>query len=142
MRDRGSKSTWRPSPRICASRSRAVADKVIEGGLPGPGLLTEIVHKKFKYAQPLWRQSHYFSTLGVDLAESTLCGWIKGAAETAKPIWNELRRRLLLSHCIQTDDSHLKVLDREHPKGIKRGSMWAYIGDQTHAVFDFTPNRS
>jgi len=119
-----------------------VADKVIEGGLPGPGLLTEIVLKKFKYAQPLWRQAHYFSTRGVDLAESTLCGWIKAAAATLTPVYNEIVRLALLCHCIQTDDSHIRVLDRRHPKGIKRGAMWVYIGDQKYAFFDYSPDRS
>jgi hypothetical protein len=119
-----------------------VATKVIEGGLAGPGLLAEIVVKKYKYAQPLWRQAEYFSTLGVDLAESTLCGWVKFVAESVSPIRDEIRRRALLCHCINTDDSHIRVLDRSHPKGIKRGVMWVYIGDGLDAFFDYTPDRS
>lgn len=119
-----------------------VADKVIEGGLPGPGLLTEIVLKKYKYAQPLWRQAEFFATQGVGLAESTLCGWVKSVAELLAPIRDEIKRRALLCHCINTDDSHIRVLDKDHPKGIKRGAMWVYIGDGLHAFFDYTPDRS
>ena len=119
-----------------------VADKIIEGGLPGPALLTEIVLKKFKYAQPLWRQAEFFTTQGVRLAESTLCGWVKAVAGLLEPVYKEIKRVALLSHCINTDDSHIRVLDRTHPKGIKRGAMWVYVGDGLHAFFDYTPDRS
>jgi transposase len=119
-----------------------VADKVIERGMAGPGLLTEIMLKKFKYAQPLWRQAHFFATCGVRLAESTMCDWVRQAAELLQPIYRELLRKVLASHCINTDDSHIRVLDREHPKRIKRGVMWVYIGDQKYVFFDYTPNRS
>jgi len=119
-----------------------VADKVIEGGLPGPGLLAEVILKKYKYALPLWRQAEFFATMDVHLAESTMCGWVQSFAQSAAPIRDEIKRRTLLSRCINTDDSHIRVLDRNHPKGIKRGVMWVYIGDGLEAFFDYTVDRS
>jgi transposase len=120
----------------------AAADKVIEGGLPGPALLAEVALKKFKYAQPLWRQAHYFRTLGVHVAQSTMCGWVKAGSGLLEPIIKAIREELLLAACINTDDSHIRVLDRDQPRGIKRGAMWVYVGDKTHVLFDYTPSRS
>lgn len=43
------------------------ADKVIEGGLPGPGLLAEVPVGKYRDHLPLHRQAGRFKRLGVDL---------------------------------------------------------------------------
>jgi hypothetical protein len=34
------------------------------------------------------------------------------------------------------------VLDRDHPKGVRRGFLWAYVGDAQFAYFDYTPSQA
>jgi hypothetical protein len=48
---------------------------------------------------------------------------------------------VLAAWVLQTDDTHLRVLDRDHPKGVRRGFLWAYVGDARWAYFDFTSTR-
>ena len=47
----------------------------------------------------------------------------------------------LASYLLQTDDTHLKVLDDSRKPAIKRGALWCYIGDREHVYFEYTPNR-
>ncbi len=40
---------------------------------------------------------------------------------------------------MQTDDTGLRVLDRDSPHGIKKGHVWVYVGDGKWAAFVYTP---
>lgn len=117
------------------------APKPIEGGRPGPGLLAQIVTAKFHDGMPLYRQSDIFSRSGVDISDSTLGDWCRAAAEIAEPLWKEARRQTLASYLISVDDTGMPVLDRDHPKGIKRGHVWTFLGDEDRVGFcEFTPD--
>jgi transposase len=50
------------------------ADRVIDRGLPGPGLLTQLLLSKYKDSLPLHRLSTIFARSGVKFAVSTLSG--------------------------------------------------------------------
>jgi len=116
------------------------ADRVIEGGLPGPGLVAHVLVSKYKDSLPLHRLSGIYARHGVELRTSTLSDWVAAGADTLQPLSREVARRALASHLLQSDDTHLKVLDREHPNGLKRGHMWVYLGDSTWAAFVYTPD--
>ena len=45
----------------------------IEKGIPGPGLLAQVLTAKYVDHLPLYRQSRIFKRFGLDLARSTLC---------------------------------------------------------------------
>ena len=53
----------------------------IEKGMATAGLLSHVLVAKCKDHLPLYRQSCIFARYGAELAESTLCDWVKGAAE-------------------------------------------------------------
>jgi transposase len=116
------------------------ADRVIEGGLPGPGLVAHVLVSKYKDHLPLHRLSGIYARHGVELRTSTLSDWVAAGADTLQPLAQEVARRALASHLLQSDDTHLKVLDREHPNGFKRGHMWVYLGDSAWAAFVYTPD--
>ncbi len=105
------------------------AAKPIEGGRPGPGMLAHIVTSKFNDGMPLYRQSQILSRSGVEISDSTLGDWCAATAELAEPLWKEARRQTLGSYLISLDDTGMPVLDRDHPKGIKRGHIWTFLGD-------------
>jgi len=64
------------SCRKCSCVVQAPApDRVIDRGLPGPGLLAHVVTAKFCDHQPLYRQSQIFAREGVELDRSILARW-------------------------------------------------------------------
>ena len=112
----------------------------IDKGLPGPGLLAHTVLGKFGDHLPLYRQEDILARHGVVIRRSTLCDWMAAAAELARPLWNLMRQRILLSRVIHTDDTPVQMLA---PGQTKKTYFWVYLGDREHpySVFDFTEGR-
>src|ERR1035438_2621706 len=53
----------------------------IERGGAGPGLLAHVLVSKFADHLPLYRQSEIYARQGVEIARSTLAGWVGGATD-------------------------------------------------------------
>jgi transposase len=122
-----------------------VADKPpqpIEKGIPGPGLLSAIVTSKFGDHLPLYRLEDVFARHGVELSRSTMCGWLKQTAKLLLPLYDLMRRLVLQSRVIHTDDTKVPVLDPSLPH-TRNSRFWVYLGDQEHpyVVFDYTRSR-
>lgn len=119
-----------------------VPDKLIEKGLPGVGLITEILVNKYKDHLPVYRMHQRFKRMGIDIPQSTMTGWIgQITPEILKPIAELIRQEVIGSNYIQTDDTTIAVLDRTKEKNIIRGYYWFYIADGRHVSIDFTPGR-
>jgi hypothetical protein len=41
---------------------------------------------------------------------------------------------------MQADDTGLRVLDKKDPRGVKRGHLWCFVGDQRWVVFRYAPD--
>jgi transposase len=124
----------------------AIAERLpepIEKGLPGPGLLAQVVVSKYADHLPLYRQEGIFKRFGVELSRSTMCDWAAAVADLLAPLVRTMLERVLTSRVIQTDDTPVKVQDHD-AKGIKTGRLWVYIGDAANhfVVYDYTPDRS
>jgi transposase len=115
--------------------------QAIEKGLPGPGLLAQVVTSKYADHQPLYRQAQIYSRHGIALSRSTLCGWVAETAELIKPLVDWMRQDLLQSRIVQTDDTPVTVLDAQG--GTHKGRLWVYLGDRghPHIVYDYSPTR-
>jgi transposase len=111
--------------------------KLIEKGLPGTGLLTQVVVSKFQDHLPLTRQSAIYEREGVTIPVSTMCDWVGTVAQEFDPIVQLIRDRTLESFVVQADASGLKVLDRDDPEGVRKGSMWCYVGDRKYVLFEY-----
>jgi transposase len=116
--------------------------KLIDKGLPGPALLAHVVQSKYEDAIPLQRLRKIYHRAGVDLSVSTLCDWVEAVAEEVRPLVERTEAKMLGSHVVQTDGTGLKVLDRDDPEHIRRGTMWCSVGDRKHVVFRFAPSGS
>jgi transposase len=112
-------------------------DKLIAKGLPGTGLLAQVMVSKYGDHIPLTRQRSIYLREGVDLPVSTLCDWVAAVTDELSPIVDCIRGRALDSHLVQTDASGLKVLDRGDPENIRKGTMWCTVGDRKWAVFEY-----
>jgi transposase len=123
----------------------AVAAKVpqpIEKGLPGPGLLAQVVLSKYGDHTPLYRQEDILARHGITLRRSTLCDWIAAAADLARPLYERMCALVRQSKVIHTDDTTVPLLDATvgHARSAR---FWIYIGDGSHPywVYDFTDSR-
>jgi len=117
----------------------APSEKVMDRGRPGPGLLANILVEKFQDSMPLYRQSQGYERCGVSLSPSTIGDWSSFALDVLAPVAERIFARTLLSFFVHVDDTGLRVLERKHPNGVKRGHIWAFVGEGLVA-FRYTPD--
>lgn len=113
----------------------------IDKGMATSGLLSQVLVAKYKDHLPLYRQSRIFARHGAELAESTLCDWVKDCAGLLAPVVSAQKTSVLASYVVQSDDTGITMLDGTHPNGSRRSFLWAYLGDRNEVVFDFTAGR-
>ena len=117
----------------------APSEKVMDRGRPGPGLLAKTIVDKFEDSMPLYRQAKEAERMGVRISPSTLGDWSAFALDVLAPIGHRVKSRVLASMYVRCDDTGLRVLDRDHPQGVKKGHIWAYVGGALVAC-NYTPN--
>jgi transposase len=115
----------------------------IDKGLPEPGMLAYVLVSKYVDHLPLHRQISIFERQGLFLSRSTLCDWMKAAADLLTPLYELLSARVLLSKVIHTDDTRVPVQEPGQKK-TKSGRLWVYIGDREHpgVVYEYTPTHA
>jgi transposase len=115
----------------------------IEKGLAAPGLLSYVIVSKYGDHLPLYRLENILQRHEVQIARSTMCGWMAQCATLLRPLHEFMIREVRASRVIHTDDTPVEVL--EPGRGETRtGRFWVYVGDADHplTVFDYTPSRS
>ncbi|MAX23090.1 MAG: transposase [Phycisphaeraceae bacterium] len=144
---------------------------VIDKGLPGPGLVAHVITSKYADHLPLYRMEGILKRHGVELARSTMCGWMKASADLLDRLVGLMADKVRQSKVIHTDDTPMEVLPPKNPRknksrppeinpppgskppetlenkgkinGTQTGRMWVYLGDESHPyiVYDYTPTR-
>ena len=125
----------------CPEDGVAVAAPVVkplDGGIPGPALLADVVIRKGVDHTPINRLLAIYRRLGVELPQATVYGWWDQAGDKLKPLAEAIWQRLLEAHLAQADDTGIRVLDKDTPDGSRRGHMWGILGDSKWARFRFT----
>ena len=91
-----------------------------------PGLVADVIVSKLVDHLPLYRQEQRYARQGVDLARSTLCGWMAEAAEALTPLYQLLKIEVFAAGAMHTDDTPIPVQDpdREH---CRTGRLWAHV---------------
>lgn len=115
----------------------------IDKGLAGPGLLAQIITDKYLYHLPLHRSEQRFEHLGAPLSRSTMGDWMAASAKQLEELYDELKKHVLRSKVLHTDDTTVPVRDETRSQH-RRGRLWTYIGDESHrgVVFDYTVSRA
>lgn len=120
----------------------SLPNQAIEKGIPGTGLLAEIVVNKYQDALPLYRQMLRFKRLGYTISDSTMGDWVRECALLLKPIVKLMRKEMLLSKKIHTDDTPVPVLTKGKTRNAR---LWVYLADQSTpnamCLYDYTPTR-
>jgi transposase len=102
--------------------------KVIDKGIPGPGLLAHIFVQKFCNHLPAYRQSQIYSRDGVELSRSTISSWLGQGAKLLEPLADKIREYICAANQIHGDDTPVKVLDPGKGE-TKTGRIWVYVKD-------------
>ena len=114
----------------------------IEKSTAGASLLAQVIVSKVADHLPVHRQAKMFRRFGVEIADQTICGWMRQSAELLDPLYERLKQFVLSSKVVGTDDTPVKVLDRTLPH-TRKGRIWPYVGDRDHpaVIYDYTPTR-
>jgi len=112
--------------------------RLIEGGLPGPGLVAQIVTAKYSDHLPLHRQEAIFRRAGLELSRQTMCDWIRVASELLLPIVQAMRRQLLRRPVVLSDDTSVRVQTNAASKGCHKAFLWVWLSpEEDLVVYDF-----
>lgn len=100
----------------------------IDRGIPGPGLLANVLVSKFCDHQPLYRQCARWEREGVDLSESTLGDWVGGCSALLAPLVLAVRDYVMAGMKVHGDDTPMPVLAPGNGK-TKTARLWTYVRD-------------
>lgn len=107
----------------------------IEKGIPGPGLLSNILVEKFVDHLPFYRQIERFKREGIKIASSTIDSWTAQIADLIEPLYESLKRQVIGQGYIQADETPIKVLDKNKKGTTHQGYYWVYNAPLQNAVF-------
>jgi transposase len=126
----------------CTVKTASKPAQPIEKSNAGVGLLSHVVVAKYADHLPLTRQAKIFRRSGVEFSVQTMCGWMAQGADLLAVLWERMKTFVLDSKVVGTDDTPVKVLDRNLPH-TRKGRIWPYVGDRNHpaVVYDYTPTR-
>jgi transposase len=126
----------------CTVKTAAKPAQPIEKSTAGASVLAHVIVSKLADHLPVHRQAKIMRRFGVEISDQTMCGWMRQSAELLAPLYARLKEFVLSSKVVGTDDTPVKVLDRELPH-TRKGRIWPYVGDQDHPaiIYDYTPTR-
>jgi transposase len=126
----------------CTVKTAGKPSQPIEKSTAGAGLLSQVIVAKHADHLPLHRQAKIFRRFGAELSVQTMCGWMGQCAGLLDPLYLCLKDFVLSSKVVGTDDTPVKVLDRNLPH-TRKGRIWPYVGDREHqaVIYDYTPTR-
>jgi transposase len=114
----------------------------IARGIAGPGLIAQIVVAKFGDHLPLYRQEDFFTRHGLHIPRSTLCDWVRAAADLLRPLYERQKELVLRSPVLWTDDTPVTVLVGGD-EGSRTARFWTYIAEEhPYSAYDFTESRA
>jgi transposase len=117
-------------------------ERLIEKGMYGSGLMTEIIIGKYAHHLPLDRQEKIFKRqYGVDVPRQSMSRMIDQVADSFQLIVEEMIRQQFASGAVQVDETPIRYLEPGHGK-TKQGYMWATHVPGGDTVYHWGPERS
>ena len=114
--------------------------KVIEKGLLGPGFLAHVITERFLNHLPYYRLEGKYKAEGLDLSRSVLCESMARCAELLEPIAEEIKKDVLASEVIHTDDTPV-TLAQSGTGGSRQARVWVYLNRGGRTWYEFTESR-
>lgn len=116
-------------------------DRVIEKGLLGPGFLASVCVERFGNHMPYHRLEKKYAAGGLSLSRSVLERSMAKCAEILKPVHEQLRKEVLRSPSIFTDDTPVTIARPHDRESSKQGRVWIYADREGLHYYDFTDSR-
>lgn len=114
----------------------------IEKGIPGPGLLAQIIVDKYVDHLPCYRQIQRIGRLGVTIPASTMSQWLKAGCDLLHPLYDVLVKEVLNQTYLQADETPIKVLDRNKKGTTHLGYYWVYHAPMLKmTLYEYQPGR-
>jgi transposase len=116
--------------------------KVIDKGLLGPGFLSHVITERFARHQPYYRLEGKYRAEGLELSRSVLCESVARCAELLEPIAEQLRKEVLASPVVHTDDTPVTLaMPQASQGGSRQGRVWVYLNPEGRHWYEFTESR-
>ncbi|MCL1810475.1 MAG: IS66 family transposase [Clostridiales bacterium] len=133
------------SEQVPIVKTRAPAP-VIKGSFASPEAVAYAMHQKFVMGVPLYRQEQEWRRQDVLLSRQTMTNWLIYSAEHwLSPLYDELRRRLLMREVLHADETTFQVLREPGKKAQSKSYLWCYrtSGDAKEPIVlaEYKPDR-
>ncbi len=116
--------------------------RAIQKGLAHETVLADILVSKYVDHLPLYRQAKIFAREGVKIATSTMNDWVRASCKLLEPLYEALKKDILLNDYLQVDESPIKVLDNKKKGKTHLGYHWLYHSIGVPLVlFDYQKGR-
>lgn len=116
--------------------------KVIDKGLLGPGFLSHVITERFARHQPYYRLEGKYKAEGLELSRSVLCESMARCAELLEPIAEQLRKEVLASPVVHTDDTPVTLaMPQGSQGGSRQARVWVYLNPEGRHWYEFTESR-
>jgi transposase len=130
----------------CASCKEGVVTapwrgRVIEKGLLGPGFLAHVITERFGNHLPYYRLEAQYKSEGLDLSRSVLCESMARCAELLEPVAEAIRKEVLASDVIHTDDTPVILARPPEGGGSRQARIWVYLNPEGRHWYEFTESR-
>ena len=114
--------------------------RVIDKGLLGPGFLAHVIVDRFLNHMPYYRQEQKYDREGLSLSRTVLERSAAACAALFRPIYDQLRKEVLASEVLFTDDTSVKK-GRPDRSGTNLARVW-FTGDKVgNHLYDVTDSR-
>lgn len=114
----------------------------IEKCLAGNTLLSSILINKYVDHLPLYRQQQIFKRAGIQIAPSTIDGWVAQLGALLEPLYEAMADVVRLDGYLQVDETPTRVLDKTKKGKCHLGYYWVYHAPlKRMVVFDYQRGR-
>jgi transposase len=87
----------------CTVKTATKPPQPIEKSTASASVLAQVIVSKLADHLPLHRQAKMFRRYGIEIAEQTMCDWMRQSAELLHPLYARLKRHVLASKVVGTD---------------------------------------
>lgn len=117
-------------------------DRGIDKGNTTPAFQSHVITDKYLDHLPLYRQHKRLERLGLDMPQSTLNDIVRRIALLLTPMCDIIVEKTLQSQYTQADESSIRVLNKDHEGGSKKGCMQVvHAVNERLAYFRYTPTK-
>ncbi len=123
---------------VCGDLPSRPMDKCLAGNV----LLSSILINKYVDHLPLYRQQQIFKRSGIQIAPSTIDGWVARLGALLEPLYDAMVNVVKNDGYIQVDETPTRVMDKTKKGKCHRGYYWVYhTPPKKMVVFDYQPGR-